>query len=128
MSPSNESPKTESALPGPELDTLIHTKVMGKNLSVLTPTNPWSLKPGSVNYLSDQPIVETPPPYSSSIEHAWEVVEKLDLFGLKKCWSLCHNPDHWVISDGRTGPEIFGSTAPHAIALAALAFVESVKK
>lgn len=114
--------------PGRDLDALIAEKVMG-----WTPNYPggWPHPPKNIpnrkKYIDSHDGTTVIPAYSTSIEAAWEVVDKLggNMFQLHydtrygtegvKGWS--------VILDGSVMCQ-FVDTAPHAICLAALKAVE----
>jgi hypothetical protein len=102
------------------LDALVAVKVMGWTCD---PDLGWYSPDG---YFTGQPF---PPLYSSNIEAAWEVVEKLDLLGPKNirqygrvCYYLSHPEDkRWQIGDDRDMSwTVEAETAPHVICLAAL--------
>jgi hypothetical protein len=83
---------------GPELDALIAQKVMG-----------WILPPHSsiVGQMWVEPPMgrvhpEGPPPYSTDIAAAWQVVEKFN------SWELQHNK--WLISSSGRNPNQYSAT------------------
>ena len=92
--------------PGPELDALIAEKVMGWKLSRYF----WDTGTGKI-------AIERTPKYSTSIQAAWDVVEKLEgeLHFKRK-------DDKWSVF--LMGAEVWAGstqdTLPHAICLAAL--------
>lgn len=107
--------------PGRELDALIAEKVLGHELGRFGHGD-------AIEIITYGPHFIPIPRYSTSIEAAWEVVEKLDLFGCKDLpgygpiwYVLGKNTAGWVIADTRDmGWSVEGDTAPHAICVAAL--------
>jgi hypothetical protein len=111
--------------PGRDLDALVEERVMGRTLRGprRADTLSFPLKAGAVFH--DLPA-EEPPPYSTSIEAAWELVEHLGehrgfWFRLEKQASL---PGLWFAAFREAGLDdedtAVSVTAPHAICLAAL--------
>lgn len=98
---------------GRELDALVAEKVMGLKV--------WQ-QGRSRFYETNTSVYNAVPPYSTSTEAAWQVVEKINLFSEYVLYRL--NSGSWVVCE--PGPIIEfarGETAPHAICLAALAAV-----
>jgi hypothetical protein len=108
---------------GRELDALVAAKVMG----LIVRIDPMSKdlmtgkEPGIPPRWGNMTLVR---PYSTSIEHAWQVLETLQ--GLGAYWTL-GGPDcrgkTWVAQYGKGSREVFcgeADTAPLAICLAAL--------
>lgn len=116
--------------PGPELDALIAKKVMGATKKCMGP-NPnvallsgplftfvWQLPDGTW-WLDEYPA----PDYSTSIENAWQVVEKLKDAGQSvEIFTTCvHGPEETrVLLDGVEMVPCSDINVPHAICLAAL--------
>lgn len=109
--------------PGRELDALIAEKVMGLKRSDHWPVV--DLREDRSRPLDrwddDQGNIVPLPAYSTSIEAAWEVVEKIA--SLKNCWRLRleKHPQGWSVDfETEWKVELVAETAPHAICLAAL--------
>lgn len=100
----------ESAIPppGPELDKLIATKVMG-----LTIWNDHEKFNEAIERDGDDGHCMRPPYYSTNISDAWLV--------WKKCpdWYVGFNGNQWEVLHG-TQLVVVADTAPHAIVLASL--------
>lgn len=98
---------------GRELDALVAEKVMGWTVALEDrgPCRVW--RPHENSAERSQPI----PPYSTSIEAAWEVVEKMRQrefgFSLNDAWIA------WFLA-APNEYQADADTAPHAICLAAL--------
>ena len=98
---------------GRELDALVAEKVMG-------------LPGAAVGGWYNPNLLDGPPPYSTDIAAAWEVVEKL----LELGWHV-DIEDGWCVivyggRDGKADSEMeVGETAPEAICLAALEAVKA---
>jgi hypothetical protein len=103
--------------PGRELDALIAEKVMGQTLRQLG--HVFSQRVGDV-----VPMFEIPPPYSTDISAAWQVVERL--VEMRIMLSLIparyDNGFRWQAKWGEYSSDKWDQapTAPHAICLAAL--------
>ena len=110
--------------PGRELDALVAEKVMGCRL--IPHVNPkYSPTCGCENRahrireeISNDLLAE----YSTDISAAWQVVEKMSLFGGTGCSLVGPLPGQkWHIHFGKISSDsVIGDTAPHAICLAAL--------
>jgi len=104
------------ALPDREKDTLIAEKVMGCKIS----DNCTELGQGHERRYPDAKI----PNYSTSIEAAWEVVERMKDKPLHLDGSL---KGDWLCKFDAFGLDAGGDTAPEAICLAALKAVKAVE-
>ncbi len=102
--------------PGRELDRFIAKNVMGDP----NPTN---------SYYCDGPSYFDPPAYSTSIEAAWEVVEKVwgeKWFRLDRTqsmnddWRWTAGEVEYFMGDNVIRNTVYSASAPHAICLAAL--------
>lgn len=108
--------------PGRELDILVAEKVMGISMAPVHRKASYGIAPGAINYAQDHIYHPEQEPYSSDIAAAWEVVEKIR----KRNFPLTLNHQgknwweaiFWDETDDRWKGE--GSSAPHAICLAAL--------
>jgi len=117
---------TDNLQPGPELDALVAEKVMGWEYVIDGEGTGWVDKATEqfvTGYNNDDPSQPeiAPPPFSTSIAAAWEVVEKLksdnrtiDISSATPGWRAiideCHD---WKV-------EVRAETAPRAICLAAM--------
>lgn len=129
---------TENLPPGRELDALVAEKVMGRQVT-------WEDSQEDDDqddcYFLDEngnySWSACVPRYSTDIAAAWQVVEKLDLLGVRLVpghesygevsFSLGRRSDNglWVLGDDRSlEPGVEGESAPHAICLAALKVVQ----
>lgn len=112
--------------PGRELDALIAERVMGLAIVDLS-----QIKDGMLEL--DKPVtslhIGDPPPYSTSIEAAWEIVENIGhTIGDNDDphdFTIMHNSDGtwtvgWLAFRDGFGISEQSNTAPHAICLAAL--------
>jgi len=96
---------------GNEMDVLIHTQVMGRLTYIQYPNR-------KMRWNKDG-VVHPVPSYSTEIQHAWEVVEKIR--ETRKIYISMGNDSHSVILDSfLNGPMFGGESIPHAICLAAL--------
>ena len=119
---------------GPELDRLIHTKVMGKDLTVHAPVRavsrslPLEIHPGAVYCMQDVPaLVEEPPPYSIDIARAWEVIERMRALGwILSMWNT-HDGGWYCEMETMIGAREYAEspTAPLAICRAAIIAVSA---
>lgn len=108
--------------PGRQLDALVAEKVMGRGWCQLMHENacvdgkPRKCACGATGF-----PFEHHPPFSTDIAAAWEVVEKLNLLGR---YDLRGEAAAWVLGEDINADEwlVFaeGSSAPHAICIAAL--------
>lgn len=102
--------------PGRELDALIESKVMGpKPTGCLCGHGEWC------RACSSMPLM-----YSTSIEAAWQVVERFQGKGWFVKVHNCERQDQWfaLITDPMNEWTALAPTAPHAICLAALRAIE----
>ena len=112
-----------------ELDTLVAEKVMGVDLSPVE-HKAWdgrlSFVPGAIAWCTDWTESPEPEPFSTSIEAAWEVVEKLTMHSIQIRINKHDASDitWWEVYIHRdfTGEEYraYADTASRAICLAAL--------
>lgn len=113
---------TEELKQGRELDALIARKVMkGAAISINSVM-------GQLRWINPDSKTGEVPYFSTSIEAAWQVVEKLKAFEPEILWS---DHDHlWYVQfqKGRYGYSSTSESAPHAICLAALTAVEDMKE
>lgn len=112
---------------GIELDKLIEEKIFNK------------IKPLSeaADYQEFKRIEgHWPPPYSTEIEEAWKVVEKLDLLKdryLSKSgdrFSICEEHEYLDLGQWETRKNYLsnGDTVPHTICLAALKVIDEPQR
>lgn len=116
--------------PGPELDTLIAEKVMGGRAKMLAAS-----EGSQAEYERARREVSYCRGYSTDIVAAWEVVQRLIELGKPidlqfELSTSSEYPEEWQVSVQWDGEEssngpfyLLGSTAPHAICLAALKVV-----
>ena len=100
--------------PGPELDAMIVEKVMGWKICFTDPTYGFWIGEHYRTFHDFKP--------STSIAHAWEVVEKMGMVTIEDGGESVGKPEWSVGFVDTYGDWIHGegSTAPHAICLAAL--------
>lgn len=110
--------------PGRELDALIAVNVMGEKPCIIQSrrNGTITMHPGSVNFQGPDWHIPAKP-YSTSIEDAWEVVEKLRYNG--KHLDLSGATTWEARFTGMTEP-VEAESAPLAICLAALKAVGGV--
>jgi hypothetical protein len=105
---------------GPALDELVAVQVMG-----------WQRLPDSIDGLVVHRLYRSPvgletswvPPFSTTIAHAWEVVERMQPREVRIIWSREHSV--WLANFDHQAMNAVEPTAPLAICRAALAAVQS---